>query len=104
MVKVDCEGNPIPLAQSASLGQDAYAIGNAYVDFAVTSGIVTKLDNAGYLVTDAHVNKGNSGGPLINSSGEVIGVVKGILKADTAYTYVIPIAKVKSFLQWSGVN
>lgn len=102
IVKVDCTGEPLILSKTVSTGQDAYAIGTAYIDFAVTQGIVARLEDDGYMVTTAHINHGNSGGPVINSHGEVIGVVKAMLKADPTFTYCVTLKNIKAFLMRAG--
>jgi len=78
---------PIPLGSSREvrIGQTVYAIGNPFgLSRTLTSGIVSALDRnlptsefreiAGAIQTDAAVNPGNSGGPLIDSAGRLIGV------------------------------
>jgi S1-C subfamily serine protease len=83
---------PVPLGSSAELkvGQTAYAIGNPFgLDQSLTSGIVSALKrrlptNAGreianVIQTDAAVNPGNSGGPLLDSAGRLIGVTTAII-------------------------
>jgi S1-C subfamily serine protease len=78
---------PLPVGESGGLlvGQKTYAIGNPFgLDQTLTTGIVSAVGreivgHAGrpiqdIIQTDAAMNPGNSGGPLINSSGELIGV------------------------------
>jgi len=91
LLKIDPEDapslDPLPLGESASLrvGEPVTAIGNPLgLSFTVTSGIVSatgrNLTSPNGMVipngiqTDAAINSGNSGGPLIDSAGEVIGV------------------------------
>lgn len=54
------------------IGQWAMAIGYPRGIFSATQGHVSGIDNWGFVVTDAAVNHGNSGGPLVNSKGEVL--------------------------------
>ena len=68
-------------SQSVSVGNKVIAIGNPLgLSFSVTEGIVSAVDRKGpngleaYIQTDVTLNRGNSGGPLINSAGDVIGV------------------------------
>jgi serine protease Do len=69
-------------SRSARIGDWVIAIGNPYgLGGTVTAGIVSArerdLDEDGssdYIQTDAAINRGNSGGPLFNMSGEVVGI------------------------------
>jgi S1-C subfamily serine protease len=64
------------------LGEEVYAIGNplGYFPYTVTQGIISALNRpgftakAGYLQTTAMLSKGNSGGPLINTNGGLVGI------------------------------
>jgi len=79
--------HPLMLGSSHDLkvGQKAYAIGNPYgLDYTLTHGIISALERemegaggrriSGVIQTDAAVNPGNSGGPLLDSSGRLIGM------------------------------
>src|SRR6202048_584146 len=94
LVKIDPKGKhlvALPLGDSAALqvGQKVLAIGNPFgFQSTLTTGVVsalgrsvqtsqtTLIDEA--IQTDAAINRGNSGGPLINSHGEVIGINSAI--------------------------
>jgi S1-C subfamily serine protease len=78
---------PITIGQSRSLevGQYSFAIGSPFgLDYTLTTGVVSalgrKIDGIGgvkindMIQTDAAINMGNSGGPLLNSSAELIGM------------------------------
>jgi putative serine protease PepD len=78
---------PLQLASSSGVqvGDSVYAIGNPYgLNETLTRGIVSALEReisapdgariTGAIQTDAALNPGNSGGPLLNEEGEVIGV------------------------------
>jgi putative serine protease PepD len=90
LIKVDPSGlglEPLTLTSSktAQVGDSVYAIGNPYgLDETLTRGIVSALGRSisapnganitGAIQTDAALNPGNSGGPLLNDEGQVIGV------------------------------
>ena len=78
---------PLTFADSdaVQIGDPAYAIGNPFgLDQTLTTGVVSALNRqiqspnnatiSGVIQTDAALNPGNSGGPLLNSAGQVIGV------------------------------
>lgn len=103
LIKVDGERSlPVaPLGDSSSLrmGEWVCAIGNPLgYDHSVTVGVVSflgrklfdaSLDN--YIQTDAAINFGNSGGPLLNSRGEVIGINSAISSRASNIGFAVPI-------------
>lgn len=68
-------------SDSAQVGEDVFAIGtpsDISLGQSVTKGIISgkrKIAEKVYLQTDVTINRGNSGGPLLNEDGEVIGMV-----------------------------
>jgi S1-C subfamily serine protease len=73
---------PLPLARPGDIkvGQDIYAIGNPFgMDYSLTSGILSAIRDAapeyrGDMQTDAAINYGNIGGPLLDSEGRLAGM------------------------------
>ena len=72
-------------SSAVSVGEQVVAIGNPLgLDFSLSSGVVSAVDRelespngatiTGGIQTDAAINSGNSGGPLFNADGEVIGI------------------------------
>ena len=90
VIKVDPSAvtlNPLPLGDSSqvTVGEPVVAIGNPLgYDFSITSGIVSATGRSlqapngqtipNGIQTDAAINQGNSGGPLIDANGRVIGI------------------------------
>jgi serine protease Do len=103
LIKVDGQtGLPVaPLGDSATLrmGEWVCAIGNPLgYEHSVTVGVVSflgrklfdeSLDN--YIQTDAAINFGNSGGPLINARGEVVGINAAISSRASSIGFAVPI-------------
>jgi S1-C subfamily serine protease len=99
--------HPIPIGSSHDLqvGQKAFAIGNPFgLDRTLTTGVVSALGREiesvtrrtikDMIQTDAAVNPGNSGGPLLDSSGRLIGVNTAIYSPSGAYAgigFAIPV-------------
>ena len=91
VIKVDATDlKPLPLGDSKKLrvGQWVVAVGSPFgLEHTVTAGIVsaTGRSNVGiadfedFIQTDAAINQGNSGGPLVNLRGEVVGINTAIL-------------------------
>lgn len=109
VLKVDAGNLPVaPLGDSdkVRIGEPVIAIGSPLgFQATVTAGIIStnhrSLSDLGqaddprtpqtYLQTDAAINRGNSGGPLLNAAGEVIGVNRAIARWDSDGSTMIPI-------------
>jgi serine protease Do len=122
LIQIEAPGKkftPIPFGNSDTLkvGQKAIAMGNPFgLEFSVSEGIVSATGRSfegsanlanNVIQTDAAVNPGNSGGPLLNSSGEVIGINTAILSPGTSMggtgqfagiAFAVPINLVSSLL------
>ncbi len=102
-------------SKTITVGQQVVAIGNTLGEYqnTVTSGVIsgtgrtlTATDSTGtmsekltdMIQTDAAINSGNSGGPLINAAGEVIGINTANSTSGENVGFAIPIAAVKGML------
>src|SRR5216684_1623469 len=98
---------PVAVGSSADLkvGQFAYAIGNPFgLDQSLTTGVISALKRrlptdsgreiSNVIQTDAAVNPGNSGGPLLDSSGRLVGVNTAIISpsgSNAGIGFAIPV-------------
>jgi putative serine protease PepD len=118
LVKIDATGlRPAPIGDSATVavGQTAIAIGSPLGTYTetVTKGIVSALDRTitvqdeqtgrpttlkGLIQTDAAINQGNSGGPLLNVDGQVIGVNTATATSAEGLGFAIPIQEAASLI------
>lgn len=118
VLKIDASGLPaVELGDSDSLelGQTVIAIGNTLDQFpnTVTKGIVsgngrtiTAGDGQGQsetiekvIQTDAAINRGNSGGPLINLSGQVVGINTAVSQEGQLIGFAIPVNLAKPVIE-----
>ena len=93
-------------SEKLKVGQKVLAIGNPFgFNGTLTQGIISRIDYAkNRIQTDAAINPGSSGGPLINRNGEIIGINQAIFNPDNniyniGIGFAIPINLVKEYLK-----
>ncbi|VUX54886.1 exported protein of unknown function [uncultured Woeseiaceae bacterium] len=96
---------PLGNSDSVNVGANVLAIGNPLgLEESATTGIVSSIrtENNGTRViqTDTAVSPGNSGGPLIDRNGEVIGVVTYKIRGGENLNFAIPINYVRALLSF----
>ena len=118
VLKIEAKNLPVvPLSRSNDLkvGEWVLAIGSPYgLDSTVTAGVVSAKGralpdgNVPFIQTDVAVNPGNSGGPLFNTRGEVVGINSQIYSQSGGYqglSFAIPIevaAKIENQIVSTG--
>ena len=115
LIKIDSE-NKLPVvalgnSQKVRIGQKVLAIGNPFgFNGTLTTGIISRIDyKRNKLQTDAAINPGSSGGPLVNVKGEVIGISQSIYnpdnnKSNIGIGFAVPINEAKEFIELSNVS
>ena len=115
LLKIDVKQRltPLPLGDSdrVRVGEWVMAIGDPLnFDKTVTVGVVSAKDRSGltadaatrsfenYIQTDAAINFGNSGGPLLNTNGEVVGINTAIFRPAQNIGFAVPINTLKTIL------
>lgn len=117
VIKINVENLPVVRlgdSDSIKLGQTAIAIGNALGEFrnTVSVGVISGLARTitasggglterieGVIQTDAAINQGNSGGPLLNLKGEVIGINVAMVSGAQNIGFAIPVNQVKKAIE-----
>jgi len=107
----DIDWVPLPLGttQGLQVGQKVLAIGNPFgLSGTLSTGIISSLGRSlqipvqrgpgvieGIIQTDAAINQGNSGGPMLNTDGKLIGINTAIVSGATGIGFAIPVETVK---------
>lgn len=118
ILKINAQNLPVVKfgnSDNLQIGQTVIAIGNALGEFrntvsvGVISGLKRTIEAGGtgfgteriseVIQTDAAINKGNSGGPLLNLKGEVIGINVAIVEGAQNIGFAIPVNRAKKMIQ-----
>ena len=98
--------HPVELGDFSKVknGERVFIIGNSKgMGSCITSGIVSdrlrEIDGHTVLMTDCALNPGNSGGPIFNKNGEVIGTVVSYMPDAKGMNFTIPMTLVQEFIR-----
>jgi serine protease Do len=112
LLKIQADG-PFPFVEMGSshdllIGEPAIAIGNPFgFSSTVTAGVVSAVNRTvefpagpveGFIQTDASIDPGNSGGPLLNIRGRLIGLNTAVFREARNIGFAIPVDRIKSAL------
>ena len=93
-------------SEKIKVGDSVLAIGNPFgFTGTLTKGIISRIDySKNKLQTDAAINPGSSGGPLLNTKGEIIGINQAIYNPDNNISnvgigFATPINLIKEYLK-----
>lgn len=103
-VDADLTSRPLPLASTkVSPGQQIFAIGNPEgLEKTISQGIVSglrKIQNKNLIQITSPISHGSSGGPILNSSGEVVAVAVAILEDGENLNFAVPVEYVRRLLE-----
>ncbi len=113
LIKIDAKG-PLPTvelgdSEKLRVGQWAIAVGDPFgITRTFTVGVVSGMGRTGvgvaryeyFIQTDAAINRGNSGGPLLNIEGEVIGINTAISAPGSGIGFAIPINMARDVVKY----
>lgn len=117
IIKIDATGLPVAElgdSDKVEIGQWVIAVGNALAEFqnSITLGIISGKDRqitasgggsseqlVGLFQTDAAISSGNSGGPLVNLKGQVIGINTAVSSQGQNIGFAIPINSAKKAIE-----
>ena len=108
-VGIDLVSKPLPLASLApSPGDQIFAIGNPEgLENTISQGIVSGVrtaNNRDLIQITSPISHGSSGGPVLNSKGEVVGVAVGMLENGQNLNFAVPVKYVRALLDQKGAD
>jgi serine protease Do len=101
-----------PLGDSSRIeaGEWAIAVGSPFgLEHSVTVGVISATgrrglyNQVGFIQTDAPINYGNSGGPLLNIRGEAVGINTAMMSKADGIGFAVPINRAKEFIGARGI-
>jgi S1-C subfamily serine protease len=97
------------LGAEPAQGEEVLAIGAPLgMDLTVVKGIISsstqKVEGLEYIQTDAPLNPGNSGGPLVNMKGEVVGINTSKLENAEGISFAVPVYNLSYIFDKAGIS
>ena len=104
LIQINCiDGKPIPIRnEKIKTGEKVYAIGNSlgFLEGSLSEGIISsaqrEINGKMYIQTTASVTHGNSGGPLLDEYGKVVGIVSAGFGEGLDLNLAIPVDEIKT--------
>jgi serine protease Do len=83
-----------------SLGDEVITIGNPRgIGLSISKGVISRIGDDGDLQLNLQLNPGNSGGPVVNQQGELIGVISFLVEEIQAMSFAIGLPQIKAFIE-----
>ncbi len=92
-----------------AIGEEVFTMGCPLgLDHSLSQGIISHsrrlIEGRELIQTDLTINEGNSGGPLLNKEGRVVGIIHGYLKGSNGINFAIPIDELSQLMAQVGLN
>ncbi len=103
----EARSRPLTLArrEQVAIGDEVYVIGNPEgLEGTFSQGIVSAIRGRQYIQITAPISHGSSGGPVINSNGEVIGIAVGMFKDGQNLNFAVPVSYLLNLLNRTSQN
>jgi S1-C subfamily serine protease len=102
LLQIDSNNSFVPISWSKeppSLGDEVVTIGNPHgIGLSMSKGVISRLDDENNLQLNMQLNPGNSGGPVMNHQGEVLGIVSYLIKEISAMSFAIGMEQIEEFI------
>lgn len=96
-------------ADSPVPGEEVYTVGCPLgLGHSLTRGVIShparKIGERRFIQTDLPINLGNSGGPLLDETGQVLGIIYGYLQSSSGINFAVPSDAVAALMRKAGIN
>ncbi len=96
-------------SRAPELGEEVFTIGCPLgLDHSLSRGVVSnarrRLEGKILIQADLAVNNGNSGGPMLNNEGGVVGLIMGSWKEGAGVNFAVPISRLETLLKKAGID